>query len=131
MENKSDSEAREFTRVPIKIDAEVTSGGKTVFSDQTQDVSMKGLFMLCHGSKNLPEGSLCDVALFLGGKEGGVRIEVKGLVERSTSRGMGIQFTEIGLDSYEHLHNLVLYNSQDSHKVEREIKDHIGLKRRE
>ncbi|MBI5426769.1 MAG: PilZ domain-containing protein [Nitrospinae bacterium] len=130
MSETGEGDHREFTRVPIKIEVQVDSGGKSIFSEQTRDVSMKGLFMLCQDHA-LEAGAVCDMVLFLGGREEGIRIEVKGMVERLTPQGMGIRFTEIGLESYEHLHNLVLYNSQDSHKVEQEMKDHMGLKRRE
>ncbi|MBI4384513.1 MAG: PilZ domain-containing protein [Nitrospinae bacterium] len=130
MSETGEGDHREFTRVPIKIEVQIDSGGKSIFSEQTRDVSMKGLFMLCK-NQTLAEGAACDVVLFLGGREEGIRIEVKGMVERLTPQGMGIQFTEIGLESYEHLQNLVLYNSPDAHKVEKEIKDHVGLKRRE
>jgi hypothetical protein len=129
MAEKNSEESREFTRVPIKVEAEVHADGQSIFCEETRDVSMKGLFL--KGDKSFPMGTKCVVTLFLGGKEGGMRIDVKGVVEHSSEKGMGVQFSEIGLDSYEHLQNLVLYNSQDSHKVEKEIHDHLGLKKRE
>ena len=129
MNEKKNEDSREFTRVPIKVEAEVHAENKSIFCDQTGDVSMKGLFL--KSTTRFPSGTHCDVTLFLGGREGGMRIDVKGVVEHSSEKGMGVQFTEIGLDSYEHLQNLVLYNSQDSHKVEQEIKDHLGLKKRD
>lgn len=129
MAEKNNEESREFTRVPIKVEAEVHADSQSIFCEQTRDVSMKGLFL--KGDKSFPTGTQCVVTLFLGGKEGGMRIDVKGVVEHSSEKGMGVQFSEIGLDSYEHLQNLVLYNSQDAHKVEKEIQDHLGLKKRD
>ena len=129
MEEKKGEDSREFTRVPIKVEAEIHAENQSIFCEQTRDVSMKGLFL--KGNECFPTGTHCVVTLFLGGREGGMRIDVKGVVEHSSEKGMGVQFTEIGLDSYEHLQNLVLYNSQDAHKVEKEIHDHLGLKKRD
>ena len=129
MTDKDQGVPREFTRVPVKVEAEITDGKQTIFCEQTHDVSMKGLFL--HAKERFTVDTHCDVALFPGGKDSGMRIEIKGVVVHSSDRGMGIQFTEIGIDSYTFLQNLVMYNSEDSHKVEQEIHDHLGLKRRE
>ena len=125
MEDKKNSESREFTRVPVKVEAEFRAEGQTLFCEQTHDVSMNGLFLI--SDKAFVVGTHGEVTLIL---EGGMRIDVKGVVEHSSPKGMGIHFTEIGLDSYSNLQNLVMYNSPDAHKSEQEIKDHLGLKRR-
>ncbi|MGE0684275.1 MAG: hypothetical protein AB7P69_25630, partial [Candidatus Binatia bacterium] len=70
--------------------------------------------------------------LLLGGKESPVRVEVGGKVVRVDTDGMGVEITEIvGVESFEHLRNLVRYNSADTDQVEQEFHDHIGIKRRE
>lgn len=129
MNDKEEGVPREFTRVPVKVEAEISDGEKTIFCEQTHDVSMKGLFV--HAKDRFAVDTRCNIALFPGGKEGGMCIEIKGVVVHSSDRGMGLQFTEIGMDSYTFLQNLVMYNSEDSHKVEQEIHNHLGLKRRE
>ena len=129
MSDDTNENDREFTRVSIRVEAQITAGEETIVSDQTRDVSMSGIFICCY--KELAEGSPCDVILLLGDEADPMRIEAKGKVERAVNNGLAIAFTEIGLDSYEHLQNLVLYNSQNAGQVEKEIKSHIGLKRRE
>ena len=57
-------------------------------------------------------------------------ISVKGRVQRVTEDGMGLLFTEVGLEAYEHLHNLVLLNTHEPDKVEQEFKNHLGLKKK-
>lgn len=125
MDNEKKADSREFTRVPIKVEAEIRANGQTLFCHETRDVSMNGLFMT--SDKPFERGTHGDISLIL---EGGMRIEVKGVVEHSSPKGMGIRFTEIGLDSYSYLQNLIMYNSPDTHKSEQEIHDHLGLKRR-
>jgi len=53
----------------------------------------------------------------------------KGKIVRSTEDGIGVDFTEMDLDSYEHLRNLVLLNANDVARIEGEFKDHLGLKK--
>ena len=119
---------REFTRVPVHIEAEVKIGDITVRAKETNDISMKGMFIDC--DKTFEVGMECSVSLILARSDQPISVNVKGKVERCTAGGLGIEFTEIGLESYDHLQNLVRFNSHDSGQVEQEIKDHLGLKKR-
>lgn len=124
------TEKREFSRVPIQIEVEISSPHPTPTSCQVKDVSLKGLYLLC--TNPLPMGADCRVALLLGGGEAPVRVEVSGTVVRVDPTGMGLEIKEIiGVESFEHLRNLVLYNAMDPHQVEQEFEEHIGLKRKE
>jgi hypothetical protein len=63
--------------------------------------------------------------------DGEIEIEVEGVVVHSYAEGTAIQFSKIlGVDSYEHLRNLVLYNAADTEQVEDEFRTHIGLKKK-
>ncbi len=129
MEKKANQNQREFTRVPIHVMVEIRSGGTTLRTDKTQDLSMKGIFL--QSDQALELQSKCELSLLLGGEENPVRIEVKGRVTRSSDAGMGIEFTEIDLDSYDYLQNLIMHNSHSAHDaVEEEIHSHLGLKNR-
>jgi hypothetical protein len=121
---------REFTRVPIIVEATLEFEGATINSINTQDLSMKGLFV--QTDESLQEGSLCKISLSPSGQSDPLTLIMKGMVQRITEGGVGIKFTEIDLESYSHLKNLVMLNSATSHvdNVEREIVEHIGLNRR-
>lgn len=121
--------AREFTRIPINLTIEVQSGDVVIKTDKTLDLSMKGIGIQV--DQTLPLHAECTVCIFLGG-DGGVGINVKGKIMRSTDSQMAIEFTKIDLDSYEYLQNLVMLNSNASHAVvEDEIHNHLGLKNRD
>lgn len=129
MDKKVNQNLREFTRIPIHVMAEIKAGETVFRTDKTQDLSMKGLFLHCE--KVLPLKSLCDVSLIIGSQENPIRIDIKGRVTRSSDSGMAIEFTEIDLDSYDYLQNLIKYNSHtDIDAVEEEIHGHLGLKKR-
>jgi hypothetical protein len=127
---KTEAEKREFSRVPIQLDVEISSPQPAPDSCHVKDVSLKGIYLLCDNP--LPIGSDCRVALLLGGGETPIRIEVGGTVARVDPTGMGLEIKEVvGIESFEHLRNLVLYNATDPNQVEQEFEGHIGLKRKE
>ncbi len=118
------SELREFMRVSTAMQVELVAAGGTV-TCTTRDVSMNGLFVVCN--KPFPEGTTCYVSIALAPE---ATIAARGIVARSISTGMALHFTDVmGIDSFEHLRNLVLANSGDASTVEREIQAHLGIKR--
>ncbi|HHN74722.1 MAG TPA: PilZ domain-containing protein [Acidobacteria bacterium] len=115
---------RAFTRVPVHLAVDVVwEGGRRHF-ECTRDLCMKGVYVM--DPETLPEGTSCEVTLWLG--EGEVRLTLAGKVVRSEAQGMAIEFLEMPVESYEHLQRLVLYNSNDVAQVERELKEHCGIR---
>ena len=120
-------EKREVTRASARVAVEINLADKTVTLDRTRDVSMKGIF--CEADDALPMGSTCRVSILVGGPEGGSTISARAKVVRVEEDGMGLEFVElIGMESYTHLRNLVLHNSEDRDTVEAEIERRAGLK---
>ena len=121
-----DAGKRETTRVPVHFGATVQIGDTVIMVDRTSDISLKGLYVL---ADNLPtRGSECVVTLNLT-EDGGSHIEVAGKIARINKDGFAVEFNEIDVDSYEHLKNLVMYNSTDADEVEKDFDSHLGLKR--
>lgn len=128
MNKKTAKDQREFSRVDLKLLAKVkVKGEETVFTG-IHNVSMKGLFM--EGKTDWSMGTECEIHLILDGQNPPVDIKVKGRVQRIMEEGIALIFTEVSLEAYEHLHNLVLLNSGDTEKVEQEFKNHLGLKKK-
>ena len=125
---KTAEDHREFSRVETKVQAQVQAKGKEIVSRDTHDVSMKGLFVNCDADWAV--GTECEIHLLLEGQDPPVDLSVKGRVQRVTETGMGLLFTEVSLEAYEHLHNLVMLNTHDPEKVEQEFKNHLGLKKK-
>ena len=118
---------REFTRVQVKLEAELVTGGKVLIKGTLGDLSMKGMYLHCGGT--LPVDSTCQVMLILDGGQGALCVQATGHVQRVDEDGLAIQFTEIlGNESALHLQNLVLLNSKDEvQTVEQEFREHVGL----
>jgi hypothetical protein len=127
-ENKK-NDSREFTRVPIKVWVEVRAGDIVIKTHETHDLSMVGISFRYQGDV-IPLGTLCDVSVFLDGVEPAIHVEMKGKVGRLGNEELCLEFSEVEFESYEHLQNLVRYNSQNIDVVDKEINEHIGLKRK-
>ena len=125
----SKTEVREFTRACAKIEARVASGDEIVIFGQTRDISLNGLYVIC--DERLPPGTSCRVILFLGESQNQLAIRTRGRITRVDDAGMGIEITEIPVESLDHMRKLVLYNSSGNFEaVEQEFKTHLGIKRR-
>jgi hypothetical protein len=117
---------REFSRVPVHLSTEITANGVRHAGGLMENLSLKGgFFRIANGPA---EGAACDVRMHLDGT--GVVVHALGVVVRMGPAGCAIQFNEIvGLDSLEHLRNLILFNSHDPAQIEHEFHQHLGLKR--
>lgn len=120
---------REFTRVPVQLEAEVTAQQVSSLQGHSRNVSLSGVFLHCNTP--LPVGTSCSVTLRLADYCDEMGIAASGRVVRLQDEGMAIMFTEIlGLDSFNHLRNLVLSNSIGAtEQVEKEFRTHVGIKR--
>ena len=120
---------REFTRITTRFNIEVTAGEKAIRSGQTQNLSMKGVYVVCDDA--LPAGTECRIAIRLSETEEGPVITARGKAIRGGTEppGFAMEFSEVDLESYEHLRQMVMLNSQEPEKVEKEINEHLGLKR--
>jgi hypothetical protein len=118
---------REFTRIPIRIWGTFADGTGDILTAEVNNLSLRG----CHVSTfdPLAAGGRYHLTLFIEDDEQALHFKVEARVVRSDQDGMGVEFMEMPLESYEHLRNLVLLNSPNPERVEREFRDHIGLKR--
>jgi len=121
-------DARGFSRVPVKVRVLVRSEGIDINSKRSVDLSMNGIFVEC--DEPLPLGTKCELTLLLDGTDPVIRAECGGIIRRITPEGMAIEFVEMTLESYEHMQNLVRFNAPDLNAVEKEFKEHLGLKKR-
>jgi len=122
------SNQREFTRVQVNVRTEIRAGGKTIAGAPTHSISMKG--MSIQTAERLPVGTECEIRLIL--VDGDAEIRVQGTVVVNLADGIVFQFIKVlGLESYEHLRNLVYYNTTDVEQVESEFNAHAGIRKKE
>ncbi|HET8759991.1 MAG TPA: PilZ domain-containing protein [Nitrospiria bacterium] len=119
---------REFTRVKISVAVELTPPGQPKISGRGRDLSVKGVYV--SGPRQLPASTECPITIFLTGGGEPMSVRVLGRIVYADKEGMGIEFSEMDTDSFIHLQNLVLRNSLDPAKAEREFQEHSGIKRK-
>ncbi len=126
---QAEKNKREFSRVEIQMLAELTVAGQPSIRGQLHDVSMNGLCVECESDFHV--GDTCHVRILLGEPEAEIAIQAEGEVNRRMGANLAISFTSVDSESYQHLQNLVLYNAEDTQKIEHEFATHLGIKRKQ
>lgn len=118
---------REFSRVPAHVTVKLEKDAGDAIKGETRDLSLNGFFVEC--DERLPVGYAGDMKLILHGGKEDVDIDVFGKVVRETADGIAVEITAIyGVDCFNHLRNLVLYNADDPEKTLEEFNSHTGLR---
>jgi hypothetical protein len=119
------AENRRFLRVATAVEVEVTGAGGSA-QGTTRDLSLAGMFV--RTDQPIPEGSTCTATLFIDARAGTMQVQVQGQVLRSGAGGMAIGFDAVlGLESWEHLRNLILLNAVEPAQAHAEFSRHLGL----
>lgn len=112
-------ERRRNTRVPFKTIADVVFPNARYTQCATENLSIKGVSVL--GVTGHAIGEECDLFLDLSGTSSQLRLVMKGTVVRVDGDGIALHFTEIDIDSFYHLKNIIYYNSNDPDAIEEEF----------
>lgn len=119
-------EPRAFSRLPIGRHARIVPETAPPFSAEILNLSMSGV--LLKTASVLEEGTACTVTIPLS-EDDELLIEAQGPVARVTPEGFAVHFTRLmGLESYNHLRNLLLYNAPAPDQMEQEFGNHSGIK---
>lgn len=115
--------ARDFTRVSFTTRAEVDVNGTTV-EGRVSDISMNGVFV--HSEHAVSNGDACRVRIFLG-EQDPLLIHAEGEVVRSRADGFAVHFTGLYCESFPHLKQVILHNSESPEPAEHELQQHLGI----
>lgn len=121
------NERREFIRVPFRTEIEIHTPARVIRSRTSLDISMNGLRTETAGPAPDP-GTPCHVRIILSRDDPAMTITVKGQIVRAEPGTIAIHFTEIDVDSYMHLQQLILNNADDPSRVEQEFRSHQGIR---
>lgn len=108
-------ERRKNTRVEFKTTATVRFDEEVYEQLAIRDLSTRGIFVL--GCTDKKKGQTCVVDLLLSGASSELKLSMKGVVVRTDVEGVGIRLTEIDIDSFFHLKNIIYYNADDPDKL--------------
>jgi len=105
-------EKRKNTRVPFHTTITVHFPEITFEHCETQDLSLKGVFVKGITDRRT-EGERCKISLHLSGASSKLSLHMNGEIVRVKDDGIGLHFSEIDLDSFFHLKNIIYYNTED------------------
>lgn len=113
-------EKRNTIRVPFHVRS-VVKHGDSVIEGDVLDLSTGG--MLIQADMELPVDEVVQISLFLYGTSSNLSLNIAGRVVRKSDSGTAIKFTELDLDSFIHLRNIVSRNAFDEEKIVREFQE--------
>ncbi|MDF1593562.1 MAG: PilZ domain-containing protein [Desulfobacterales bacterium] len=117
---------RKFSRIPVKVDAELTVGDTSYRVEEILNLGMGGCRLPV--TADFEVGTGCHVRILLNAAESEISVDIAGKIKRSTPGTVAVQFTRIDPDSLFHLRNIVRYNCPDADVVDREIRKHPGIR---
>lgn len=112
-------ERRKNTRVPFQATADLRFSEKNYRQCETENLSIKGVSVI--GISGHAIGEKCLVSLALSGSTSELRLEMKGEIVRVDPDRIALHFSEIDLDSFYHLKNIIYYNSEDPDTIDQEL----------
>jgi hypothetical protein len=112
------TEKREFTRVPFETEVRLSAAGKTIISNQLQNISLGGAFI--SSEETFPLGAVCLLEIKLTGPASLLKIGIEARVVRSEEHGIGVKFSRMDVDSLIHLRHIVRIQSGDPTEVDLE-----------
>jgi len=116
-----DEEKRENTRVAFQATISVVFADKSYDHCETRDLSLRGVFV--EGVRGRRKGDQCRLSLHLSGTSSDLALQMAGEVVRVEEDGVGLHFSEIDLDSFYHLKNIVYFNMRDPDRLQDEFPD--------
>lgn len=93
----------------VQLHAAVTvKFDEQLFAAETdlRDISLDGINIST--SKPLPINSICDLEIIISGPSSTLQLRARGRILRQDRHSAAVKFTELDIDSYMHLKNIVL-----------------------
>jgi len=115
-------EKRKFSRIDYDVEITLEYQGEQ-FASEILNLSMLGALINTSASPKKDEKVIISFRLSQTGVP--ITIQCIGKVIRSDKRGLGIEFTEVDLDSFEDLRRIVAFNSGHPELIDEEIAAHI------
>lgn len=120
------NENRRFSRISIRVNAELTLEDTCHAVEEISNLSMGGCLLPL--SLDPETGTPCRLKIRLDGTDEKMAIVAEGQIIRTGPNGVAVQFTRIDPDSLFHLQNIIRYNAPDADLIDFELARHPGLK---
>jgi hypothetical protein len=113
---------RKFSRINFNVLAEIThKEGR--FTAAVQNLSLNGIFV--ETATILPKDEIVSLKIRLSSLNADSMVNLAAKVVRSDEKGIAFQFEKVELDSFIFLRNIMIYNSGDSEKIDKEYHEFL------
>lgn len=114
---------RKMSRVDFKVDA-VISANNIKKRCAVRDLSLAGIYITT--DLDLELGEKAEIKLEISSSRTSGKIELAGEVVRKDPFGVAFEFSELPLDTYIFLRNIIVYNYGDAKEVDKEYRRHLA-----
>ena len=121
-------EKRAFNRIAFQAKALVRAKDTTVIG-VIENLSLNGIFLKT--PEKLRENRAVRIELLFTGTSSQLSILLNGTILRHENTGMAVKFTNIDLDAFFHLNNLIRYNTDEIDTIKKEFEQFEEKKDRE
>ena len=111
-------EKRAFNRIAFQAKALVRAKDTTVIG-VIENLSLSGIFLKT--PEKLRENRVVRIELLFTGTSSQLSILLNGTILRHENTGMAVKFTNIDLDAFFHLNNLIRYNTDEIDTIKKEF----------
>lgn len=117
---------RKMSRVNYKVDAVLNLNGVKKLCS-VKDLSLSGIYILT--DVNIEMGEHVKITVKVVSDSTAGEIELIGDVVRKDREGIAFEFSELPIDSYLFLRNVIVYNSEDPESVDQEYRRHLASRK--
>ncbi len=114
-----EKDRRRFLRVSYSVSATLTDEKGNQVSGDIKNLSLKGAFVESNDEMDI--GSSVKIAINVVSLSSSLNLNLKGEVVRKDHKGIGVEFTEMDIDSFVHLKSIVALNHGDLDIIEDEF----------
>ena len=111
-------ERRKFTRIPFDASARIQCAAGT-FDSEIIDISLKGALLKRPKDLVLAQGEPAQVVIY--GSNNSFTISISAIIEHLEDEALGLEYSEIDIDSATHLRRLIELNLGDENLLNREL----------
>lgn len=102
-------ERRTAQRVQLRASVNIKIDNQLFAADtDLRDISLDGINLVL--DRELPLNRICELEITISGPSSDLKLRTKGRILRQDSSGVALKFTELDIDTYLHLKNLVLHH---------------------
>ncbi len=119
-EGRSTLEDRNKPRIIFHVSASLDFHGHTI-NGNVENLSISG--MLINTTDLIPENAEANLTVYLSGSSSELTLNMNCEVIRKEPHGIAVKFTQMDIDSYIHLRNIIEFNKMDEYKLIKEFEE--------